>query len=173
MEAKTVLDNSKNAGLTFGSATAGALTAGFLGSKIPDIEALKKIPGVGAILAQITPGLLLMLLAYIGSEKVDQKYAKTAFLGVGIGGMFDLLRRTGLLAKINAVGNTGVSGLKGLGIVQNFGAYSPDYFMMSNWATRPLNGPGDSSAFGLQGPEEKSFGLQGPESLQGLGCMFQ
>lgn len=182
METKAVIAKTGSALGKFGSATAGALAGGFIGSKIPEIAALSKIPGVGAILSKLTPGALLILLAYLGGTRFSNEYAKQAFVGLGISGVLDALRRTGLLAKINGTLNTGVNGLrglKGMGIVQNYGAYSPEYFLMSNWAQRPLNGPGgDAKAFGLQGPDMLSFGLQGPKEksfgLQGnMGCMYQ
>lgn len=180
-EKATVIQKSASALGEFGSATGGVLLGGFLGLKMPEIEALKKIPGVGDWIAKLTPGALLVLIAYMGSTRVKNEYGQHALMGVGIAGVLDMLRRSGLLAKINSAAETGLKGLRGLkgnmGIVQNFGAYSPDYFLKSNWATRPLNGP-DARAFSLQGPKEQSFSLQGPKeqsfSLQGgIGCMFQ
>jgi hypothetical protein len=174
---KTVIVKSAKESGKFGAGTAGLLAGGLLVSKLPTLDALKKIPGVGEILSQLAPGMLLMFGAFIANMKTDNDYIKNGLYGVGMAGVLDILRRTGLLAKINNAADTG---LKGLGIVQNFGAYSPDYFMKSNWAERPLNGLGaaDTKAFTLQGNDANSFGLQGSKeksfALQGtVGCMYQ
>jgi len=158
------------------AAVGGGLVAGtIVGSKIPSMDFLLKVPVVGEWLAKLAPGTLLMVLAYLGGSKFKNDYAQAAAMGLGWAGVLDALRRSGALAKINEMFPTGLSGL---GIVQNDGAYPPEYFLKSNWANRSLNGLGETSGNSLQGSDRAAFGLQGNEvsgkSLQGgVGCMFQ
>lgn len=165
----------------FGSAAAGLALGRLVTSRIPALDFLNKIPVVGAYLAALAPGSLVMVLAYLAGKKFNNDYADYGATGLGLAGFIDILKRTGLLDKVNSM--IPGANLNGLGIVQNFGAYSPDYFLKSNWAERApaLNGPGaDARSFSLQGISDTgAFGLQGAESdkkafgLQGLGCMYQ
>jgi len=185
MKSEAVIKKTTSTLGKFGSATAGVVVGSVVASKIPSLDFLSKIPGVGPFLAKLAPGALVMLLAYLASEKFKNDYVENGSIGVGLAGFVDVLRRTGILEKINKMipgsGLSGVGGgMRGLGLVQNYGAYSPDYFLKSNWATRPLNGVGspDAKSFSLQGSDKQSFSLQGPGEtkafgLQGLGCMYQ
>jgi len=167
----------------FASVGGGLVAGTIVGSKIPSMDFLTKVPVVGDWLAKLAPGALLMVLAYVGGSKLKNEYAQAAAMGLGWAGVLDALRRSGALAKINEMFPTGLSGL---GLVQNYAAYPASYFLDSNRADggRTLSGLGENG-ISLQGPGDAGGGLQGNgislqgqdktgTSLQGrLGCMFQ
>jgi len=131
----------------FGSAAGGLV----LGSMV-----MKRIPTFGPpIVQKLLPGVIGMVLAYLLNAKVNNAYVKNAALGLGLAGFVDVVKKftdgqTGALATVNAA----LPALSGLGYVQNYGQYPPEYF------ARKLNGS-DREAFSLQGPDSEAFGLQG------------
>lgn len=180
MAAITATDVKKGASNVgkFASVGGGLVAGTLVLSKIPSLDFLMKVPVVGDYLSKLAPGTLTMVLAYLASDRFDNEYVKSASMGMGWAGVLDTLKRTGLLDKINSFFPTGLSGL---GIVQNNGAYAPDYFLKSNWAGSRMDGLAGLGANGnsLQGAAslQGASSLQGPatgKSLQGgIGCMYQ
>lgn len=177
MAAITATDVKKGASNVgkFASVGGGLVAGTLVLSKIPSLDFLTKIPVAGEWLAKLAPGALTMVLAYLASDRFQNEYVKSASMGMGWAGVLDTLKRTGLLDKINSYFPTGLSGL---GIVQNYANYPPDYFLKSNWAGSRINGlagNGESlqGAASLQGATSLQGAATGRSLQGGMGCMYQ
>lgn len=130
----------------FGSA-AGGLVIGSL--------VMKRIPAFGPpVVQKLFPGAAAMILAYFLSRKFSNDYLKNASLGLGLAGFVDVVKKftdgqTGVLAQVN----NSLPALSGLGYVQNYGQYPPEYF------ATPKLGNADQQAFSLTGMDANARSL--------------
>lgn len=146
--------------LRFGSATAGLTVGSIAMSKVPSISALPPIA------QKVLPGTLGMLLAFYAATKFNDENVQAAALGLGLAGFANVVKRitdggTGIAAEINKA-----IPLNGLGLVNNYGAYDPSYFLNSDRVGSRLNGLG-SSPYQLSGTSPYALSGVSPYQLNG------
>lgn len=130
----------------FGSAAGGLV----LGSLV-----MKKIPAFGPpIVQKVLPGAAGMILAYFLGSKFQNQYIKNAALGLGLAGFVDVVKKftDGQTSGVLKTVNESLPALSGLGYVQNYGQYPPEYF------ARKL-GNVDQAAFSLTGMDQNARSL--------------
>ncbi len=137
-----------------------AAGGGIAGSAFALKQLDKVIPAsVPVVAKKIMPGLATAVVAYFGSTKVTDERLKALLLGLGAGGMLDIVRKT-LGDKIKFLQDNvpALSGMPGYRSV-NTGGVGWDYYRDNS-----LQGLGD--AFALNG--DTSTSMQGI-AMQGIG----
>lgn len=119
------------------------------------------IPTSVPVLAkQIAPGLATALVAFVASTKVNNEHAKMALLGIGAGGMLDIVRKTlGPKIKFIADNTPALSGQPGYAAV-NTGGVGWEYYRDNS-----LQGLGNS-AYALNGTSMQGTSMQGANMSQ-------
>lgn len=133
-----------------------AAALGLAGAVVALKQVDKLLPSaVPAVVKNVAPGLVSAGLAFFLSTKIENKYAKYAFLGMGAGAVIDIGRKV-----VPAIAGFTPS-LSGLGRNFPYSAWDTGDYPMSYYETNTFQGLRGNNAFALNGGESSPFALNG------------
>src|SRR5688572_17872286 len=173
---KQVTDTAK--GLTkpagnFAAGVVGLVGGNLVLSKIPDLTFLLNIPVVGKFLSKVSPGVAVMVLAFLLDKKIKNEMVQSGAFTLGLVGFVNVLKRLtseapadSIFAKINANLPAGLGGVS-QGHAVNAGHYPASFYTDSDKAytriPQAVQGLGEI-AYKLEGagtPGASAFKLEG------------